>query len=53
MSEGVGNVPQDLQAAVTERLDTLKSARVRYWIPFVLGLMMMGDSWENNAITGL
>ena len=46
MSEGVGNVPQDLQAAVTERLDALKSARVRYWIPFVLGLMMMGDSWD-------
>lgn len=46
MSESTGNTPQDLQAAVTERLDALKSPRVSYWIPLVLGLMMMGDSWD-------
>ena len=37
---------QGLQAAVAERLDQLKSFKVSYWAPLVLGAMMMGDSWD-------
>jgi putative MFS transporter len=35
-----------LQAAVGERLDHLKSFKVGYWTPLLLGAMMMGDSWD-------
>lgn len=41
---------QGLQAAVAERLDSLKSWKVRYWAPVVLGAMMMGDSWDVTII---
>lgn len=39
-----------LQAAVAERLDGLTSWKVRYWAPFLLGMMMMGDSWDTGII---
>jgi len=39
-----------LQAAVGERLDGLKSAKVSYWTPLILGAMMMGDSWDVTVV---
>ncbi|MBX3564164.1 MAG: MFS transporter [Sphingomonas sp.] len=46
MSEGSKSEWQSLPEAVTERLDSTTSWKVRYWIPIALGLMMMGDSWD-------
>lgn len=50
MSSGASGAGQGLQEAVAERLDNLTDWRVRYWAPFVLGLMMMGDSWDVGII---
>jgi putative MFS transporter len=41
---------QGLQAQVAERLDNLKGWKVQYWAPFVLGMMMMGDSWDITVV---
>ncbi len=41
---------QSLQAAVTERLDTLKSFKVGVWSPIAFGLMMLGDSWDISVM---
>ncbi|MEJ0022926.1 MAG: hypothetical protein WDN76_05435 [Alphaproteobacteria bacterium] len=41
---------QGLQAAVAERLDNLKGWKVQIWAPFVLGMMMMGDSWDVTIV---
>jgi MFS transporter, putative metabolite:H+ symporter len=41
---------QSLQAAVTERLDNLKSFKVGVWSPIAFGLMMLGDSWDISVM---
>jgi putative MFS transporter len=49
MTDGAAS-PSDLNTAVAERLDTLKSWKVTYWTPLVLGLLMMGDSWDITVV---
>lgn len=45
------NAPaHDLQGAVGERIDGLTSWCVRFWAPIVLGLIMLGDSWDSIVI---
>jgi len=49
MNDGI-SPGSGLQAAVADRLDALASWKVRYWAPAVLGIMMMGDSWDVGII---
>ncbi len=39
-----------LEAAVGAVLDDLKSVRVGVWVPLLLGLIMLFDSWDSIAI---
>src|SRR5262245_23838760 len=41
---------QTLQSAVAARIDAITGWKVRYWAPLVLGLIMLGDSWDNIMI---
>ncbi len=50
MSGSGSKAALSLQAAVAGRLDHLTSWKVRYWAPFVLGLMMMGDTWDTGIV---
>ena len=50
MRIGSDGAVQSLQGAVSDRLDHLSSRKVRFWAPFVLGLVMMGDSWDVGII---
>jgi hypothetical protein len=45
METAVG-VKRSLPAAVTGRLDAVSNFKIRWWTPVVVGLMMMGDSWD-------
>src|SRR5262245_19842060 len=39
-----------LQAAVAERIDSITGWKVRIFAPLVLGLIMLGDSWDSIMI---
>lgn len=41
---------QTLQAAVAARIDAITGWKVRYFAPLVLGLIMLGDSWDSILI---
>lgn len=41
---------QTLQAAVAERIDAITGWKVRIFAPLVLGLIMLGDSWDSILI---
>ena len=41
---------QDLSSAVTQRIDSLTSWRARFWVPLIMGLIMLGDSWDGIVI---
>ena len=41
---------QTLQGAVAARIDAITGWKVRYWAPLVLGLIMLGDSWDSIVI---
>src|SRR5215471_8742093 len=41
---------ETLQGAVAARIDAIRGWKVRYWAPLVLGLIMLGDSWDNIMI---
>jgi MFS transporter, putative metabolite:H+ symporter len=41
---------QTLQGAVAARIDAITGWKVRYWAPLVLGLIMLGDSWDSIMI---
>ena len=40
----------DLSSAVASRIDGLTSWVARYWAPLILGLIMLGDSWDAIVI---
>ena len=41
---------ETLQSAVATRIDAIVGWKVRYWAPLVLGLIMLGDSWDSIMI---
>jgi putative MFS transporter len=41
---------ETLQSAVAKRIDAIIGWKVRYWAPLVLGLIMLGDSWDSIMI---
>jgi putative MFS transporter len=41
---------ETLQAAVAARIDAITGWKVRYFAPLVLGLIMLGDSWDSILI---
>jgi putative MFS transporter len=41
---------ETVQSAIGARIDGLTSWKVRYWAPLVLGLIMLGDSWDISVI---
>lgn len=40
----------NMQSAVGAQIDGLTSRKARYWVPILLGLIMLGDSYDNLVV---
>ena len=49
-TEAPAGATQTLQGAVAARIDAITGWKVRWFAPLVLGLIMLGDSWDSIVI---